>query len=136
MTSPRPAPSRSAGAMGVLCRRLPSEDTRPATRAAGTLSGTAAAAGACGAARATAAEDARPRMVAQARRQLAEHVAENPDFVGAARAASGEHQRQRRIIHQKRKSRPPFRRKSELEKVVGPVPPPSGTSASASMYTL
>src|SRR5207302_10018328 len=44
-------------------------------------------------------EDARPGARADLRRQLAEEVAEDADFVGAARAASGENQRERRLVH-------------------------------------
>ena len=78
-----------------------------------------------------AAKDARPGGVAQPRREVSEHVAQDAHFIRAARAASGEDQRQRRIgvRHawgaQKRKSRPPLSQKACWLKAlieVGPVP--------------
>jgi hypothetical protein len=47
MINARPAPSRKAGAMGVFCRKLPSEYMRPPMRTVGKMMGMAAEASAC-----------------------------------------------------------------------------------------
>src|SRR5450432_1828179 len=70
MIKARPAPNLKAGAIGVFCRKLPSEYMRPPTRTVGKMIGIAAEANACCGNNRASAHSSEPREEVEKGRQL------------------------------------------------------------------